>query len=1070
MKTCSSCGEENPDRFRLCGFCGTPLPEAVTSAPPEETRKTVSIVFCDLVGSTNLAEQLDTESLREVLSLYFSEMRACLERHGGTVEKYIGDAIVTVFGLPNSHEDDALRAVRAAADMRDVLAGVNERIEARWGVRLTCRTGVNTGEVVATGDVDAREHLVAGDAVNTAARLEQAAPPNEILIGEPTYELVRDAADVERMEPLELKGKSERVPAYRLIRVKGSDGVARRQDAPMVGRAEELATLDRVLTEAIAQRECRLVTVIAPAGTGKSRLLMEFVTRWAGRARLLRGRCLSYGDGITFWPLAEIARQAADISDDDSLQEARRKLASLVGEENRDVAARLAGAIGLSDDPFTVEETFWAARRFLEILTREEPLIVVIDDIHWAEQTFLDLIGYVLQTTTDAPLVVVCSARRDLLEDHPGWTEERAGATNLILLPLSDEQSAQVVSNLLGSSNLEPALAAKVVAQAEGNPLFVEQLLGMLTDEGLLVQSSDGRWAATSDLGHIKLPPTVAALLAARLDRLPLAERGVVERAAVVGQVFFQGAVEDLSPEPLKAQVAPSLGGLSRKELIRPTEAAFAEEPTFRFGHILIQDVAYRGVLKRTRADLHERFVNWLERAWPDRVVEYEEIRGHHLEQAYLILAELGPIDDHGRLVGVRGAGYLSSAGHRALARGDMHAASSLLRRSAGLLPEDDRGRAHLLLEAGEALTELGEFELADATLRLAQTQATRIGDRGVIITTSLALVYLHYVTAAVGGEAAVMDEAELAVPQLEALGDHRGLARAWRLLTYVHGTACRWGAAEAAAKTALAHATLAQEHRLVMGIIASLASCALYGPTPVPEAILECEKLLEGAQGDRKAEATILWTMSHLEAMRGSFDRARDLYGRSRAMLEELGWKVRAALTSLVSGPVEMLAGEPAAAESELRRDYAALEVMGERNYISTTAGFLAEAHFQQGKMDVAESFVLQCRELAAPDDVVTQVLWRTVQAKILSKRGVRIEAERLARQAVDLIETTDEPDSRGSALLALAEVLLAAEKEEEAVAAAARAATSFEAKGNVVDSARARLLIERLHATAST
>jgi tetratricopeptide (TPR) repeat protein len=837
----------------------------------------------------------------------------------------------------------------------------------------------------------------------------------------------------------------------------------------MVGRADELATLDRVLAEAIASRSCRLVTVIAPAGTGKSRLLAEFVGRSAGRARMLRGRCLSYGDGVTFWPLAEIARQAADIADDDPLEEARTKLASLVGEQNPDIAARMNGAIGFSEEPFTVEETFWAARRFLEILARTEPLIVVIDDIHWAEQTFLDFIGYVLQTTTDAPLVVVCSARRDLLEEHPEWNDERPGATKLLLHPLSDQESAQVVSNLLGSSNLEPDVQAKIVARAGGNPLFVEQLLGMLTDAGLLAQDANGRWTATSDLGQIKLPPTIAALLVSRLDRLPVPERGVVERAAVVGQVFFQGAVEDLSPEPLREQVGASLVGLSRKELIRPAEAAFAGEPTFRFGHILIGDAAYHGVLKRTRAELHERFVNWLERVWPDRVIEYEEIRGHHLEQAYLTLAQLGPIDDHGREVGVRGAGYLSSAGHRALARGDMHAASSLLRRAGALLPEDDRGRAHLLLEAGEAMTELGEFELANATLRSAADQATRLGDEGVIVTTALALMYLHYVTAAAGGEAAVMDEVELAIPQLEALGDHRGLARAWRLLMYVHGTACRWGAAEAAAKNAMAHAALADEHRLSTGFIASLATCALYGPTPVPEAIAECEELLERAQGDRKAEATILWTMAHLEAMRGSFDRARELYGRSRTMLEELGWKVRAALTSLVSGPVEMLAGDPAAAESELRHDYAALEAMGERNYISTTAGFLAEALFRQGKVEEAESFVSRCRELAAPDDVVTQVLWRTVLARILSKRGEANEAEPLARRAVELIETTDEPDSRGVALLTLAEVLFAAAKEEEAAQTAAQAATSFRAKGNVVDSARAELLVERLDAAAT-
>jgi len=1070
VKTCPSCGEENPEKFRLCGFCGTPLPD-VAAAVPQEMRRTVSIVFCDLQGSTSMGERLDGESLREVLTLYFTEMRTCIERHGGTVEKYIGDALMAVFGLPTAHEDDALRSVRAAAEMRDVMHAVNERIEAGWGVRLTNRTGVNTGEVVATADFDSRHHLVAGDPVNVAARLEQAAPPYEILIGEPTYRLVKDAVEVEPVEPLELKGKAERVPAYRLITVSRAEGVARRADAPIVGRTEELALLNAVLADAVAARACRLATVVAPAGTGKSRLLSEFVARSTGTARALHGRCLSYGDGITFWPLAEVARQAAGITDDDSLEEARLKLGAVMGDrgkEGEDVIARLAGAIGLSEASFTVAETFWAARRFLETLARREPLIVVIDDIHWAQSTFLDFIRYLLEATTDAPLALVCSARLDLLEDHPDWNEAPEGGTNLILQPLSDADSAQVVTNLLGTSDLEPAVSARIVAATEGNPLFVEQLLGMLIDDGLLARDAGGRWSATADLGELRLPPTISALLEARLDRLLPPEQAVIERGAVIGQTFFQGAVEELSPDPLKAHVPASLAALARKELIIPTDSTFAGEPTFRFAHILIRDAAYHRLLKRTRADLHERFVNWLERVSPDRAAEFEEIRGFHLEQAFLILAQLGPVADHGRRVGIRGARYLSSAGYRALARGDMPAASTLLRRAGTLLAKDERDRPRLFLEAAEALMEMGELAVADSSFRSAMEEAMEQGDEGVEITASLGLVYLHYVTAAAGGEAAVLEAVEAALPAFERLGDHRGLARAWRLLWYVHGTACRWTAAEGAVRRVMEHAVLAGDHRLGTGFVGSLAFCALYGPTPVPAALAECERLLPQAQGDRKAEAHILLMMSNLEAMRGSFDTARDLYRRSRAAMEELGWKMQAARTSLVSGPVEILAGDPTAAEAELRRDFAALEAMGERNYISTTAGFLAEALYQAGSIDEAEEFASRCRELAAPDDVVTQMLWRTVLAKVLSARGAFEQAEALGRQAVDLTRSTDEPDSKGLALIDLAEVLAAAGKEVEAAQAAGQAAAVFEAKGNLVSAARAALLVERLRARA--
>jgi tetratricopeptide (TPR) repeat protein len=397
-----------------------------------------------------------------------------------------------------------------------------------------------------------------------------------------------------------------------------------------------------------------------------------------------------------------------------------------------------------------------------------------------------------------------------------------------------------------------------------------------------------------------------------------------------------------------------------------------------------------------------------------------------------------------------------------------MPAASSLLGRAATLLPNDDGERAHLLLQAGEALMELGELAMADATLQSAMDQAEVVRDEGVAITASLALVYLHYVTEGAGGEAAVVEAVEAAIPKLEALGDQRGLARAWRLLWYVHGTGCRWAAAETAARRVMEHAALAGDHRLGKGFVGSLAFCALYGPTPVPTAIAECEHLLHRAEGDRKAEANILLMMSHLEAMRGSFDTARDLYRRSRSALEELGWKVQAARTSLVSGPVELLAGDPRSAEAELRRDYGSLEAMGERNYISTTAGFLAEALFQQGQIEEAERFVSRSRELAAPDDVVTQMLWRNVMAKILSKREQLDEAESLARRAVELIENSDEPDSRGAALLVLAEVLIAAGKETEAAAAAEEAAASFRAKGNVLESARAELMIERLRSGA--
>jgi len=1057
MQICPNCGEENPDRFRICGICGTSL---APEAPPQEVRKTVSIVFCDLKGSTDLGEKLDTEALREVLAAYFSAMKNVLERHGGTVEKFIGDAVMAVFGLPTLHEDDALRAVRAAYDMKQALGELNDTLEARWGVRLENRTGVNTGEVVA-GDVTTGQRLVTGDAVNTAARLEQAAPSLEILIGEPTYRLVRDAVEAEPIESLALKGKAETVAAYRLVSVKEGEGVARRLDAPMVGRADQLQLLLRALDQAIEQRRPQLVTVLGPAGVGKSRLLGEFIDRAATRATSVRGRCLSYGQGITFFPLGEMVREAADIQNDDSLEVAKGKLAALLGSQNADVAERVAATIGLSASTFPQEETFWSARRYLEILATQTPLIALVDDIHWAEHTFLDLIQYVVDSARDAPIVIVCSSRAELREEHPEWLTEKDNASSITLEPLTAEESSMVMNNLLGTTTFNESARTRIIETAEGNPLFVEQMLSMLVDDGILQQDPNDQWILVSDLGALVLPPTINALLTARLDRLSPSERAVIERGAVIGQVFFRGAVEDLAPHQIRDRVGQSLTTLVRKEFIRPHEAEFAGQESYAFLHGLIKDAAYHGLLKRTRAELHEKFVSWAERVAPERVLEYEEILGYHLEQAFLILAQLGPIDDHGREVGIQGARHLSSAGRRARARGDMPAAANLLQRAASLLPEMDPGRPRLLVMAGEAFLEQGEFEMADAVLTSAKEGAALLEDRGLQTTARLVQLQLHFLIEGEGSEEELIEEVKQAVPVLQELGYHEDLARAWRLAFLVYGTALRWSAAEQAAQRMIEHARQAGDDLMETRLLTDLAMCALYGPMPVPEAIERCRALLERASRDRKAEAITLAVLAELEAMRRNFEEARELYRRSRAGLEELGWKFHAALTSIHSAPVELLAGDPIGAESELRRDYDALEAMRERNYISTTAGFLAEALYQQDRFEEAESFVQISKGIAAPDDLSSQLLWRGVLGKILARTGMLEDADRLVREAVQLMQGSEEPVSQGYALMDLAEVLRLAGREDDAAVAIKEAIGLFDEKGNLVAAERARELL---------
>lgn len=1054
MQLCPACGEENPDRFRICGICGSRL---VLEFAGHEVRKIVSIVFSDLKGSTSLGESLDSESLRAVLNEYFREMRTVLERHGGTVEKYIGDAIMAVFGLPKLHEDDALRAVRAAFEMQQTLEQVNERLEARWGVRLVNRTGVTTGEVVA-GDVTSGQRLVTGDTVNTAARLEQAAPASEILIGEPTYRLVRDAVDVEPVEPLELKGKAEPVPAYRLLSVTRGEGVMRRLDAPMVGRAHELRQLTDALDRATASRHAELVTVFGPAGVGKSRLLRELLAQAGPGVRALHGRCLPYGDGITFWPLAEVVRAAAGIDDDDPVDLAASKLDGLAGD--RELAERVGAAIGLLDIAFPVQETFAAARRLLERIAAEGPVIVLIDDIHWAEGTFLDLLRFVAGAA-EAPILLVCSSRKELLEDHPEWAEQTAGVT---LEPLSDAESGLVLDHLLGSS-LDQATRSRIMEAAGGNPLFVEQLLSMLVDDGLMRRSEDGRWVVAEELGDLTVPPSIAALLTARLDRLGAVERASIEPAAVIGQVFFRGAIEELVPDGVGPEVESSLESLTRKELIGLDETVhLAGQESHRFVHILIRDAAYQGLLKRTRAELHERFVDWLERVATARSLEYEEIRGYHLEQAYLTLEQLGPVDEHGLAIGERGSAYLTSAGRRALARGDMPAAASLLQRAAALLPPDDDRRPLLHLQAGESLIEIGEFAAAEDALATAIERAAALGDRGGETRGRLSQLRLRYTVHPGGTEPLIAPEVERAIPLLEEAGDHAGLARAWRLQLQVNFTRGQFGAAERAARRMLEHARLANDPTLEARFLPSLASCVLYGPTSAPEAEDLCRDLLVRAGGDRRTEAILLCVLAHLLAMRGRFDEARDGYRRSRAMLDELGWRFHAALTSIDSGAIEMLAGDPVAAEAELRRDLDVLRSMGERDYLPTTAALLSEALYRQGRDEEAEALTDESEAAAAPDDVASQAQWRSVRAKVLARRGRLDEAEFLATEAVRLIGETDNTGDEANALMDLAEVYELAGKVGDAREALRRAGDAFESKGNVVSSERVRERLEEL------
>ena len=1032
---------------------------------PREQRKTVTVVFCDLKGSTELAEALDPESVRRVIERYFAAMKAAVSLHGGTVEKFIGDAVMAVFGIPTLHEDDALRAVRATLDMRQALAELNEELAHRWGVVLQIRIGVNTGEVVA-GDAAQGQTFATGDAVNVAARLEQAAGDGEILIGPETERLVRDGVRTEPIKPLNLKGKSRPVAAFRLIELspdRTSHG-ARELHSTLIGREAELRVLQDSFDGVLRDQSCRLVIVLGEAGVGKSRLVNEFTEGIQTHARMLHGRCLPYGEGITFWPVAEVVRLGAGITEHDSPAEVRTKIAKLVENtvDGDAIARRVAGLLGLDETPSVIEETFWAIRRFLESLARDRSVVVVFDDVQWAEQTLIDLLEHVAQLTRAHPILIVCVARPELRETQSAFVDDQRDRIVIALKPLGERHSDQLITALLGVGESAAQLRLRIVTAARGNPLFVQELVRMLVDDGLLLREN-GDWRVHGDVSRIAVPPTIGALLGARLDRLANDERDVLQRGAVIGEEFWPAAVIELSQTLDDAHVRSNLDVLITKELVRRGGTQFAGEEALRFGHVLIRDVAYDGLLKQTRSELHEQFARWLQDRAGKRVAEYDEIVGYHLERAFRLRLELGPVDEHARQISRSAAAVLAGAGQRALQRSDLPAASNLLERAVQLLKQGEPSRAQLLADLVFTLHELGQLEAADRWLIEVISTAQEHGMEGLMWR---AAVQRATLAAQQGGVSfsEVLAEAERAVVAFEALADPRGRAEACHLVGKLRFWLGEVASAERALEQALAHARLADAQRTVADVLSWLVISLLFGPTPAPDGIRRCQEMLARDDSAPKQRALATATMGVLEAMQGNLAVARRLLDSARASLRELGLTMWVAVISHEHFDVEMLGDDPAAAERELRRALRTLEAIGDVNYRATRAGCLAEALYAQARFDEAEEFCSICEQTAASDDVDAQIRWRTVRSKLLARRGDLAGSERLSLEAVALIEQTDFLNIHADVLIARADALVLCGRRSQAIEAAREAARLYDAKGNHVGATTARDRISAL------
>lgn len=1024
-------------------WCAAPLPDAST---PADARKVVTVVFCDVVGSTPMAEALELETVRSVMSRFFDEMRAVLERHGGTVGKYIGDAVMAVFGIPVLREDDAIRAVRAAADMRSALTALNADLETAVGVSIETRTGVNTGAVT-IGD-ESRGPSILGDAVNVAARLQTAAPPGGILLGRDTYRLVRQFVTVGDASSLVLKGKGEPVTAYPLLEVtREIDDAPPRARPRLVGRTEELRLLRDTFDHAVRDRDCHLVTVVGAAGVGKSRLASEFEASLGDETITVTGRCLPYGDGITFWPIAEIVRQLAGIDADDPAERARDKLATLLegAAEDRMLFDRVAAAIGLTPGTPAMQETFWAIRRLLEWVGRERPMVVTFDDLQWAEPALLDLLGYLLSSCRGAPILLLCLARQELLEEHLDWPMRVPSGSTVHLGPLGDGETTELLEDILHGESLEPDLRDRIAEVGGGNPLFVEEILQMLRDEGVMDRPATGRV-------QIAVPPTIHALLGARLDRLPPEEGTVARAAAVIGNVFWWGAVVELVPDDPRPRVGSILQSLVRRELIAPDRSAFVGEDAFRFHHLLVQETAYQETSKASRALLHARFARWLERVAAERIGEYEEIVAYHLEQAARYLVELGRTGEEVDQLIDRAHVSLAEAGRRASARGDMTAATNLLGRSADVLRDGDPRRLSLAPELAEALTETGDLARAETLLNA----ALETGDRGLQAHAQVVSLIVKEFLEPERRSGEALQVLESVIPVFEELGDDLGLARAWRLLGDVHWNRSRYAEADRAFEKAIEHARKAHAGWEEAASLRPYTGSALYGPTPVAEVIRRCDAVIEMSD-NRSAEAGALRTRGVAYAMQGRFDEGRALVRQSAQILEDLGLKLRAAFVSDAAGFVETLAQDHAAAERELRAGYNTIEQLGERAYLSTVSALLAQAICAQGRFDDAEVFCSLAEEVGAEDDITTQVLWRSARSKVLVARGELAEALALAHVAVAMAEETDDINMRADALMDLAEVFEATGDAASRSDALHRAHGQYVAKGNVVSAAAA-------------
>ena len=995
-------------------------PEPPPPAPMPLVRKTVTVVSARVSSAAPVDPEAEDLSVGEAIDA----LAEVLRRSGATVDSRGSDELIGVFGVPALHEDDAIRAVRAAAEARAEVSAVAGDAE----TPLVLRMGIETADVVASGD-----RVVGGSAPRRAVELRERAAEGEILASPATASLAREAGAFEPRPPF---GEA-------LVSVEAEPPARPATDIPFVGRAAELEHLTEAFERAREGSAPVAVAVVGPAGMGKSRVALELQERVRGRARVLFGRCLPYGAGITFAPLAEIVRGVAGSLDASALEPL------LAAEpDGHEVATSVSAALAGGDSSRSTEELFRATRKLLEALARSSPLVVVLDDLHWAEPTFIDLVEHVLRSAR-GPMLVLSLARADELEQRLSRSPAAFGEP-IELHPLSADETEALIEVVPGAPPDAP-MRSHVVAAAGGNPLFAEQLVAMLREGG----------------DPASVPPSIRTVLAARLDLLPASEQLAVQAAAVTGRELWPGALAELLDET-PDEVETLLAALRRRDLIETGESTLAGETAFAFRHLLIREVAYESAPKGARAELHERFASWFERV-VGTGVEHDELLGYHLERAALYRRELRRHDPDAERLAAAALERLARAGRRAVALGDVPAGTNLLTRAAALAAEPTRERAELLAELAEAYREHGDFDRVEETLRETLEVARLAGDAATEHFVDVLRMRVRSVVEP-GSIGEIVPIVEGAIPIFERQGSHDRLAYSWALLGWAAWLGCRAAISSDHYERALAEARLAGSQVNEERALHFLLGAALFGPAPVPEAIERCEEIRALRPGRLRLVASASRALAQLYAMSGSFDEAFACIERDREIVEDLELRVAGASARDQYGWVRLLAGDVEGAEREWRAGLEAFVEMGEQASASTLAALTAEAVYARGDLDEARRLTEWSAEHAGPDDLHTQLQWRGPQAKVLARRGELERAVALAREAVELGSHTDFLTMQAGASGDLAETLELAGRSDEARTVLSEALELYELKGNVTGAKRVSTAFSERSAAPAT